>query len=105
MSEWKKPGKVGSFMMHLTGMFEDSLFRIDYDDYCAKWHVVVADALTGKEHAFSANALEMAAIFSLMFTGGENLGEGTEDWFYKLSEHLMPVKDGKPVNDGRRLIP
>ena len=99
-------------MMHVTGMLEDSLFRATYDDFNHKWKVVTADAVTGNEYEFEANALQMAAIFSLMFTGGDTLQE-VEERFYDIAEPLMPREERKnaefvklvPVVDGRRLIP
>ncbi len=100
-------------MMHITGMLEDSLFKASYNDFSHKWNVVTVDAVTGNEYEFEANALQMAAIFSLMFTGGDTLQKEVEERFYDIAEPLMPREERKnaefvkvvPIIDGRRLIP
>ncbi len=97
-------------MMHITGMLEDSLFRATYNDFSHKWHVVTADAITGGEYEFEADAMQMAAIFSLMFTGGDVIRTDIEELFYRIAEPLMPTNEQKgdktvPIIDGRRLIP
>ena len=95
--------------MHISGMFEDSLFHAKHNKFSHKWSVTTADAASGNEYVFEADALQMAAIFALMFTGGESLGI-MEDYCYKIAEPLMPTELGdgmseKIIADGRRLIP
>jgi hypothetical protein len=99
-----------SVMMHITGMMEDSLFKASYNDFSHKWDVVTADAVTGNEYKFEADVLQMAAIFSLMFTGGDALRTDVEEMFYRIAEPIMPRvehEDGDftTIVDGRRLIP